>query len=247
MRGASDPPLPAETEQHEALLFPLRRLLLELCGFLRGRERGVAALEIQLFHLRRPATRIALNLVAASADAEYLLGLLRARLEGMDLAAPVLEVGLSALRFQPLAPDTDDLFQSRPRAVEAAHRLPERLQARIGEARVGSLGMQADHRPERAWRETPPGRTGSSGLSAAPAGRRPAWLLPRPRPLQVEAGRPCYQGRLDLLQGPERIESGWWDGVDVQRDYYVAAGAGGSRFWIYREPAGDWFLHGVFA
>ena len=41
-----------------------------------------------------------------------------------------------------------------------------------------------------------------------------------------------------MLAGPERIESGWWDGADVRRDYYVASDARGARLWIYRECAG---------
>ena len=246
-RFAAQLSLPAESDQSEALLFPLRRLLLELCGFLRARQRGVSTLEVQLFHQRRAATCVSLNLVAASADAEYLLGLLRARFESLELQALVLEVGVSAVRTQPMAAENGDLFHPRTTGGEAVHQLPERLRARIGEQQVGSLGVQPDYRPELAWRQTPPGKTSALAPSGSAAGPRPVWLLPRPRLLRVEEGRPCYQGCLDILQGPERIESGWWDGVDVQRDYYVAADASGSRFWIYREPAGDWFLHGVFA
>ncbi len=54
---------------------------------------------------------------------------------------------------------------------------------------------------------------------------------------------------LTLLAGPERIESGWWDGAAEARDYFVAADAEGRRFWIFqeREPTPTWFLHGVFA
>jgi len=53
---------------------------------------------------------------------------------------------------------------------------------------------------------------------------------------------------LELEQGPERIESGWWDGRDVQRDYYVARNPAGVRLWLFRDrqSAGRWFLHGVF-
>ena len=49
--------------------------------------------------------------------------------------------------------------------------------------------------------------------------------------------------------GPERIESGWWDGDDVTRDYFVALNADGARFWVFRERSGasGWFLHGIFA
>ncbi|MEO0971762.1 MAG: DNA polymerase Y family protein, partial [Pseudomonadota bacterium] len=54
--------------------------------------------------------------------------------------------------------------------------------------------------------------------------------------------------RLILERGPERIESGGWDGGDVRRDYYAARDVAGDRLWIYRDcRSGQWFLHGVFA
>ena len=68
---------------------------------------------------------------------------------------------------------------------------------------------------------------------------RPLWLLPEPRALG-EAPR--------CLRGPERIEGGWWDGADVQRDYYVTETGEGARLWVYREQlSGRWFLHGLWA
>ena len=57
--------------------------------------------------------------------------------------------------------------------------------------------------------------------------RRPLWLLPAPQPLDERRGRPLHRGALELVAGPERIESGWWDGADVPRDYYVARDARG--------------------
>lgn len=70
---------------------------------------------------------------------------------------------------------------------------------------------------------------------------RPAWLLPRPIPLR---GCPAR-----VLSGPERLESGWWDGGDVRRDYYVIETSQGQRAWAYC-PVGrreGWMLHGWFA
>ena len=63
---------------------------------------------------------------------------------------------------------------------------------------------------------------------------RPLWLLAEPQPLEGEE-QPRYQGALELEEGPERIESGWWDGRDVRRDYYVARTPAGVRVWIFRE------------
>jgi protein ImuB len=47
--------------------------------------------------------------------------------------------------------------------------------------------------------------------------------------------------------GPERIETGWWRGPHVRRDYYRVDTTTGERLWLFRErPGGDWFVHGVF-
>jgi protein ImuB len=82
-----------------------------------------------------------------------------------------------------------------------------------------------------------------------PVGLRPFWLLPAPQPLAEVDAVPHHGGPLRLLAGPERIESGWWDGADVARDYFVAQAPDRSLVWVYRErrSPGGWFLHGLFA
>ena len=52
-----------------------------------------------------------------------------------------------------------------------------------------------------------------------------------------------------FLDGPERIEAGWWDGKKVRRDYYMARNPEGQTVWVYRDwqQHGRWFLHGLFA
>jgi protein ImuB len=80
--------------------------------------------------------------------------------------------------------------------------------------------------------------------------------MPLPLPLEILRDR---NGRvlglkhagqeLTLVTGPERIESGWWDGAAVARDYYIARASGGARWWIFRECEAPrrWFVHGCFA
>ena len=74
-----------------------------------------------------------------------------------------------------------------------------------------------------------------------PLAHRPAWLLPKPRRCDIRD----YQ----LLAGPERIESGWWDGRDCRRDYFVVRDRHGSLLWAFHEykPKPGWYLHGIFA
>jgi len=104
-----------------------------------------------------------------------------------------------------------------------------------------------DHRPERAWaRDDGDRKTGSTVPS--PSSPRPLWLLAAPRHLSSRDGLPLHRGPLHFVAGPERIETGWWDGIDAHRDYYVARNPRGETVWIYREHCRDapWYLHGVF-
>ena len=78
--------------------------------------------------------------------------------------------------------------------------------------------------------------------------RRPLWLLKVPRLLRERDGLPRRRGELRLLGEAERIETGWWDGGGIARDYYTAIDRRGARLWVFREREAPhrWFLHGVF-
>ena len=125
-----------------------------------------------------------------------------------------------------------------------------------------------------------------SGPCPAPE-RRPFWMFPRPLRLEpllrgadrepperrAAAGVPVrfrYESRVHRVlcaQGPERIETAWWRGPWVRRDYFLVEavveggdgqrddGGDGSgsvedvlRLWIFRQVRdGGWFVHGIFA
>jgi len=241
--------LPAELTQVEALVFPCRRLLGELAGFLTGRQGGVQRLDWTLQHGEACAkTRFTLGTARPERDPGCWLALLRGRLERLILPAPVRAVALEAADVRPWAPGCLELFPREPpargRPQTPDPELLDRLRARLGEDAVLGLALAADHRPERAWRWCPPGHSGTgSGRSD-----RPLWLLPEPLRLAIRNGRPWWDGALDLGRERERIETGWWDGFEVARDYFVATTARGERLWIYRERRGrqGWFLHGAF-
>jgi protein ImuB len=82
-----------------------------------------------------------------------------------------------------------------------------------------------------------------------PPSARPLWLLDPPHPLPEIAEIPQYEGPLTLMTRPECIESGWWNGDDVQREYFVACNPAQSLLWIYRENRKNsgWYLHGFFS
>lgn len=253
--------LPAPGTDSEALLFAAQRLLHELAGFLEGRAGGVQALLLALHHAAGAPTELRLRLLYPSRDPRYLRELLKVRLETLVLRAPVEEIRLHAGAVRPLPGQDGALFPERdplPAMTWLArqswspggeHRLIERLRARLGDDAVRGLCLVPEHRPERSHRPCAPGESGSRSSSHPVFEHRPLWLLVAPLPLQTVKDRPWWQGELRLQAGPERIESGWWDGQDAARDYFVAENHKGSRFWIFRERRAPrrWFLHGVFA
>jgi protein ImuB len=91
---------------------------------------------------------------------------------------------------------------------------------------------------------------------AAPE-RRPLWMLPRPVPLEAVSVAPdgppvrfrhgSETHEIAKAHGPERIETAWWRGPTVRRDYYVVETKTGARYWLFRRlRGGEWFLHGMF-
>lgn len=226
-----------EVESHQALLFPLRRLTADLAAYLAGRDSGVQRFTLHLEHRNRPASQLVVGLLSAERDPAMLLELTRGRLEQLQLPAPVLALRLEARELPAFAPQHRQLFDERPQQSLPWEQLRERLRARLGDEAVQGLGVRADHRPEQNWqtesdRRTPP---------LPSVGPRPGWLLGEPQPL-AEAG-------LLILAGPERIESGWWDGGDLRRDYYLVQTRSGQRAWAFRPVggAGPLQLHGWFA
>jgi protein ImuB len=241
-------PLPAPVEQADALLFAAHHLIAELCGWLAATGKGVQRLGFALSHEGHDEIRFTLNLSAASRDPAHLTHVLRERLKRLALPRPTHALAMESEKVLPLASRNLSFLPDSREQMETTLQLIERLRARLGEKAVQGFDAIADHRPERAWLACEPGK--ESAVSAGlPVSARPLWLLPSPRPLAEIADIPQYEGPLTLLTMPERIESGWWDGHDVVREYYIARNPAQSLLWIYRQlrESSGWYLHGFFS
>jgi protein ImuB len=217
------------------LLFPLRRLTRELALFLAARDGGVQRCELVLEHEGAAATRVPIELLTPQREAQALYELIRSRLERIALVAPVSGIALIARDLPTLRPQHRDLFEPQRAQALSWPELVERLRAHLGDAAVRKLALAGDHRPERAF------RFDADSKSIRESRLRPLWLLPQALPLR---------GILrQLLAGPERIESGWWDGADARRDYYVVETRDGQRAWAFAAPGerDGWMLQGWFA
>lgn len=225
-----------ELDGSQPLLFPLRRLTRALANLLAARDGGVQRFTLILEHARGESTRIVVAMAAPQRDAERLFELARTRLERATLPAPARAIGLDAEELPVFRPPLRDLFEPIRGDGLDWPTLDERLRARLGDAALRQIAWVADHRPERASRYGTP-----AAVVSLPRRRRPLWLLPRPMPMRPEPAA--------VLAGPERIESGWWDGADARRDYYIVRTVHGQQAWAYLPPGAldGWMLHGWFA
>jgi protein ImuB len=241
--------------------------LIERCAqFLRERQAGVQSLELRLRHRAIPVTRVRLGLATITSERRRLADVLDEKLNRLELAAPVRGMELKSGSLQPLPAGSLDAFAGmgggRGRraggacAGNTAPQLVERLRARLGEQAVYGVVSVPEHRPEAAWRRVhelrlTPAMPRAEGMRAAGTRvsemPRPVWLLDEPVLLAASVQKLCQEGSI-LEQGPERIESGWWDGGDVARDYYIARQARGARWWVFQQrQTRCWYLHGMFA
>jgi protein ImuB len=241
--------LPSPVSHAQGALFAAGRLLRQMEGFLAARHAGVREFCLELEHEDRrekvAPTAVRVTLAGPARAEQHFMRLLRERLAALALKSPIEAIRLEAGSIENLPERSKNLFNDRPGSEEEWLRLIERLQARLGSDAVHGLDTHEDHRPERAWVAVSPGK------ELPPEGKnrnfpRPLWLVDPPRRLA--------EGEFALLAGPERIDSGWWDGAGTRRDYFIAR-TGRSLAWIYRErgqAAPDkqrqgWFLHGIFA
>jgi len=247
------------------------RLEREWCsGWLEGRT-GESSAARQADSTRPPIV-IEVGLFRPSASVKHILELIRLRMARLRLpreiggvAVDVVSAGVSACRQRMLFGEA-----AESSAIEVSMLL-DRLSGRLGRNAVFEPQPVEDAQPEHAWVGVPPSAARHHRQSAAtrssaapqqqrpgiPSERRPIWLSPRPVLLEavsVMPDGPPVRFRLgpqvhDVVRahGPERIETAWWRGPTVRRDYYVVETTSGGRFWLFRRLRdGGWFLHGMF-
>ncbi|MGD0897911.1 MAG: DNA polymerase Y family protein, partial [Thermoguttaceae bacterium] len=242
--GHSPEPPTARRETIDAMLV---RLADRLCEMLRPHGLGAVQVECRLECTAGDPLEVSVGLFHPTARARHLVQLLQVRLERLRLPAPVRHVRLAATATAPLELRQQGLFSEPPACRHPRHLagLIDRLSNRLGQHAVVRPRLVPDAQPEMACRYVPMVKCRRlrvhRGHGAKPQAARPVRLLTRP--VLLTAGRPCFA----QTWGPERIETGWWRGQAVGRDYYRVETTDGRRFWIFRNLEDNrWFLHGVF-
>lgn len=251
----SDLELPWETTNAQSLSVAGERLLHELSGYLRACASETRRLRWSLNYTDGHAVHFQTDLTQPSSNQAHFALLLREQLSHIQFTGKINQIALCVNEICPRIDDYDgDLFKrGRERTSEDWPSFLDRLRARLGKQAVKGLECVSDHRPEYAWRWSNVHSQSNMAVRTSDnftsdVAERPLWLMRRPIRLRTRQGKLNINGRLRLLEERERIETGWWDGKPVERDYFVAANPSGARLWIYRELSGDknWYLHGIF-
>jgi len=263
--------LMSRVETAPALLFAARRLLLQMAGWLVARRLGATAFTLRWCHdtLRAKDAGTGGELTVRTAqptqNVEHFARLLAEHLAKVTLLAPAGDIELLACEVAPVIEESRSFLPDTLRKGASTDLALERIQARLGSTCVRRPVLSADHRLE--WMQRWDSDLAQHPKSPAPWPSPspgdlplPTWVLDAPLRLMERDNRPYYQGPLQLLLGPDRVEGGWWHRssagedalpLNVQRDYWLALSPHAGVLWVFQQRlAGDqtaWFLHGHFA
>lgn len=233
-------------------------LLERLLGMLDQRRAGLR--ELACYWRGTAAEPTFLRLLRPTTDRRHLFGLLRLQCERRvfttvvhGVRMEVVEMGIPLARQGTLFGDDSD-----NRQPQALAELVDRLSLRLGRQAVLRPRLTSDPQPEYAcesvpWLDQQVANDGDVVPCASRLRCRPLRLLATPQPLAIQSvagnGLPSHvnESPVSRIRGPERIETGWWRGPDVKRDYYCLDLTNGVTLWAFMDrETGRWFLHGLF-
>lgn len=224
-----------EIENIQWLEKPLNKLFQRLEHYLTLRNRIAFELTLTLYQRNETQSSVSIH----SAQGEYRWqkwqALSALRLESLSLSSAIIRIELAVIRDGEQQQLPSDLFSQQNMHLTKLE-LCSLLQAKLGKEAVSTLTLHHDPRPEKATGYQPAIEAQVSNELSCD-GLRPSFLLPDPQPLQQD---------ISLLHGPERIVTGWWDGENIMRDYFIARNQQGQWLWVFRDQHKQWFLHGLF-
>ena len=259
--------LMSRVETAPALLFGARRLLVQMAGWLLARRLGATAFTLRWCHdsmrSRDAGTggELTVRTAQPTQNIEHFARLLAEHLAKVQLEAPAGDIELLASEVAPFVEESRSLIPETLRKSSGTDLALERIQARLGIHSVRHPVLNEDHRLEwmQAWSSACAKRTKATATPHYEL-PLPTWLLDEPLRLLERDNRPYYQGPLQLLLGPDRVEGGWWHrtgtaedarSLNVQRDYWLALSSHAGVLWVFQQRlAGEqtaWFLHGHYA
>ncbi|MEH6558098.1 MAG: DNA polymerase Y family protein [Oceanicoccus sp.] len=234
----------------------ITQLLTELKNHLRLRQLINRQLNWQLNYIDGGSESMLLDTSLHVFQQQSLFDITLLKLEQLKLRANIESLSLSCKRFEKSENHNDNLFQQQDNTFltggdsknEQYSIVMDKLLSRLQSQHCIQLSAHNDLLPEKAWRATQYTDVNTSDpLDRNATPPRPLWLLSKPAVIQQHQQQLYWQGYLQLLQGPERIDNQWWQQRHA-RDYYIALHSNGSIYWIFKDQIKrQWFVHGLFS
>lgn len=237
----------------DSLLAYAEELTRPLCAALAQNAEATSAITLRLDLDDRTSLEERVIPARPTCDVDWLMRLLRMRLEARVLASGAVRVGVMLVGVPTRAEQATLFLEAKSRSRSAAAKAFSALRARFGEEAVVCARPVSAHLPEHSftWErcdELPQAAPTSvriptlvrclfeAPLTLPPRGRHEpdGWLL-----------RGVTHGSVAKLLGPYRLSGGWWRS-EVKREYYFAELTGGEIAWIFYDLARRrWFLQGT--
>ncbi len=253
----------------------IERLVRQCLQPLVNTNRGISSLQVRLgVNEGHGPTVIEVGLYKPTVQVRHLVDLVMLRLERVRLPREIGDVSIEVMSVGTLPYRQQNLFRGPTQSDSSRFEiLLNRLVSRLGSGAVVEPRLLADIQPEVSWVAAPV--VGVVGLSKSHRSghllessrshfpkpvvgpSRPTFLLSSPHLIDVPSlsadGLPVrfrWKGQFHVVmrsRGPERIETAWWRGPTVRRDYYIFETDRGGRFWMFRGlRKRSWFLHGTY-
>jgi len=178
----------------------------------------------------------------------HLINRLASRLGTENVVYPSLQSGAQpeySFRLKPLVDPNRKQRRRSSKPPKQSHMLARPLRLFRPAKRLDVIGVFPSESVE-------PNRAQVSANSLRDqAGGSPALLTLSPAPpdsINTSSQTTNFKSQKIIRSwGPERIETGWWRGLTVCRDYWRVETETRQHFWVYRDlRSGNWFLHGEF-
>ncbi len=239
----------------ERLLFLIKPLLDSLLKEMSSRGEALTELALCLCLEDVGSRTEKIRPAAPTTDSAQILGLVRLRMESLELSRGITELTLVTVGTK-VAREQIPLFEDKPRRdPETGSRAFARLRAELGDQVVVRARLQEGHLPRARFRWETLERIiqprPAESIQERPLVRRiyqnPILLPPRSR--REPDGwllRGVDHGPVQRMVGPYIVSGGWWSGTaGVQRDYYFVKMKQGEVHWaFYDRRRRRWFLEG---
>ncbi|MDO9519136.1 MAG: hypothetical protein Q7L19_02850 [Pseudohongiella sp.] len=247
----------ARAETQQDILVLASELLLKMQQFLQKHHKSTDHILFELYDETGSMRSFRLGTRRPVREKAIWTLLLENRIAGINIFSSVSSLTLSILDFhdyQPMGAHPKE--RGKAPGTATGNSLLEALAARLGEHSIFCLNHQEDYDPVAAGKyleysdtqKTPLQKNRQQARGFGFKEQQPCWLLSSPLPLRLLHELPVYLSPLTFLRGPERIETHWWSGKDIRRDYYIASNQQGMMLWVYRDIGKrSWFLQGLFA